>query len=430
MAVPSRGVTGGPGDRKTPPRAFIVTIGDELTKGEIADTNAAFIADRLSGRGIAVAAILSLPDDPAVSARMIERLLKEDGIFIFSGGLGGTRDDVTRTIVGDVLGKRFFIDTEGERRLESWYRQRGRPFLESDRAQAACPEGGVLLDNPVGLAFGFHVKTGPGGGRHVFALPGVPREMKAMFDSGVLPALDAEGLRAEKRVETLLFAGIGEYVLDREIASIIDRYRGVRWGTRSGCDTVKAVVESDGRALEPCIADIEAGLAASFVGRGDATLEEALGKLLREKGLTLSAAESCTGGYLSKTVTDVPGSSGYFLGGVVSYSNGSKTRFLDVRESTLQEHGAVSGETAREMCRGSLQRFSSDLAAAVTGIAGPEGGSEGKPVGTVFICVMGKGLEPVTEKNAFPGDRETVRQRSVNRALFMLIRYVRERYGK
>jgi nicotinamide-nucleotide amidase len=204
----------------------------------------------------------------------------------------------------------------------------------------------------------------------------------------------------------------------------------VRWGTRSGYDVVKVVVESDGGELAPCIGDIERELAASFIGRGNARLEEALGKLLLEKRLTLSAAESCTAGYLAKTVTDIPGSSAYFLGGVVSYSNESKIRLLGVRDETLKAHGAVSGETALEMCRGSLQRFSSDVAVSITGIAGPDGGSEEKPVGTVFICAGGKDSEPVTEKNAFLGDRYSVRRRSVNRALFMLIRYVQGRYGK
>jgi nicotinamide-nucleotide amidase len=427
MTDPSRKDTKGHAGVDGSPEAFIVTIGDELTKGEIPDTNAAFIADRLSERGVPVAAILSLPDDYKGAVRMIERLLRDDGIYVFTGGLGGTRDDITRRIVSRVLGKEFFTDADRERRLESWYGERGRPFLESDRAQAACPEGGVLLDNPVGLAFGFYVRAGPGGGRHVFALPGVPREMKAMFDAAVLPVLENEGFRRPKSVETLLFAGIPEYVLDREIAAIVSRHDGVRWGTRSGYDTVRVVVESDGGGLAPCLDDIEKSLGASFVARGNASLEGALGKLLRERGLTLSAAESCTAGYLSKAVTDIPGSSAYFLGGVVSYSDEAKIRFLGVREETLRAHGAVSGETAEEMCRGSRERFSSDLAVSITGVAGPGGGSREKPVGTVYLCVLGSGFEPAIEKNAFLGDRESVRQRSVNRALFMLIRYVQGR---
>jgi nicotinamide-nucleotide amidase len=400
--------------------AFIVTIGDELTKGEILDSNASYIAERLTAKGVAVSAVLTLPDDYRISARLIRRVLKDPGIYVFTGGLGGTRDDITRRIIGKVLKKTLRVDEGKAGALKEWYTSRKRPFRRADLMQASAPEGGTLLANPVGLAYGFYIEDG---GREVFSLPGVPREMKAMFEQEVLPKLEGGGFFADRTRETLTFACISEYTLDREIEKIVGDFEGVHYGTRSGCDIVKVVFESEQGGIEACVSEVEKRLGRYFVARGSRPFEQVVGDLLARKGRTLSTAESCTAGFLSKVITDVPGSSGYYLGGVVAYSNAAKRGLLGLDERTLEQHGAVSGQTAEAMAKGALERFSSDIAVGITGIAGPEGGSAEKPVGTVFICVCGRGGEPVMEKNVFLGDREMIRLRAVNRALFMLLRF-------
>ena len=400
--------------------AFIVTIGDELTKGEILDSNASYIAERLTAKGVAVSAVLTLPDDYRISARLIRRVLKDPGIYVFTGGLGGTRDDITRRIIGKVLKKTLRVDEGKAGALKEWYTSRKRPFRRADLMQASAPEGGTLLENPVGLAYGFYIKDR---GREVFSLPGVPGEMKAMFEQEVLPKLEGEGFFTDRMRETLTFACISEYTLDREIEKIVGEFEGVRYGTRSGCDMVKVVFESERGGIEACVSEVEKRFGRYFVARGLRPFEQVVGDLLARKGRTLSTAESCTAGFLSKVITDVPGSSVYYLGGVVAYGNAAKRGLLGLDERTLEQHGAVSGQTAEAMAKGALERFSSDIAVGITGIAGPEGGSAEKPVGTVFICVCGRGGEPVTKKNVFLGDRQMVRLRAVNRALFMLLRF-------
>ncbi len=402
----------------------IVTIGDELIRGEILNSNAAFIASELEKRGILVSAVFMLPDDYAASLSLLGRVFDEEGIFIFTGGLGGTRDDITRRIVGSLMKKELVIDVEKERLLREWYSKKGRPFDEADSMQAAYPEGGRLLDNRVGLAYGFYIREG---NRLVFSLPGVPHEMHRMFLDEMVPILASEGvLNQHFRSAILGFIDIAEYTLDRMIHEIVSRYAGVRYGTRASNGIVRVKFESHSNDLDRCVQEVEEQIHEHCFGRGDRSLEQVTGAMLAEKKLTLSAAESCTGGLLSKRITDIPGSSSYFLGSIVSYSNEAKERILGVSPGTITAHGAVSREAAVEMALQAQQRFSSDVALSITGIAGPGGGTEPKPVGTVFICLCAVGSAPQVTQDEFRGDREAIRIRSVNRALSMLFLFLRE----
>jgi nicotinamide-nucleotide amidase len=403
----------------------IINIGGEIVRGEILNSNAQYIADALSGRGLFIEAIITLPDDYEHAVASIAKTADKPGIYIFTGGLGGTGDDLTRTIVSEVLNKKLCIDERGKRVLEQWYKKRGRSLRRADLMQASYPEGGALLENRYGLAYGFRIEDR---GRMIFCLPGVPKEMRWMFDNEVLPVLDDAGVFDRKYVSELLtFAGIGEYTLDRRVAAIVSRYDGVRYGTRAGYGITRVVLESRGKEIDPCISEISLKLAKYFISRGGKRLEEVVGTIMLKQGRTLAVAESCTAGYVAKVVTDVPGSSRYFLGGVVAYSNEAKQHLLGVSQETLREQGAVSEETAVEMAEGAIKMFGSEIAISVTGIAGPGGGSPNKPVGTVFICVLEKENRPNVSKYLFSGEREIVRYRSVVNALFMLYTLLRDR---
>jgi len=404
-------------------QAQIITIGHELLRGEIVDTNAAYLAHELRKLGFTVSSIHTLPDDKTTASNLLERLLPEQGIIMCTGGLGGTRDDITRQMISAVLRRRLVVDEAGEEHLRRWYVSKGRRFDETDRMQAAFPEGGMLLPNEAGLAFGFYVRDGQ---RHIFALPGVPGEMKSMFTRSVLPQLDKTDLVPKAQsYEVLNFIDISEYTLDRIVDEIIGNYTGIEYGTRSSDGLIRVRLESVEEGLEDCLVAIENRLGENVLCRGERNLEDVVGELLREKGRTLSVAESCSGGLLSKLITDVPGSSDYFMGGVVSYGNEIKKTMLGVEGKTLAKYGAVSENTAREMAVGVMKRFCSDTALGITGIAGPGGGSPNKPVGTVCICLAARDGTVQVETNRYLGDRKTVRMRSANKALSMLFRYLK-----
>jgi nicotinamide-nucleotide amidase len=396
----------------------IISIGQELTQGEILNTNAFYISRELTWRGVEVTSILSVPDDYEQASAGIRKILEESGIYIFTGGLGGTRDDITRSIVSRVLNKKLFIDDEKKGKLAEWYRERGKRFGSADLMQASYPEGGHLLENRHGLAYGFWVKDGK---RIVFSLPGVPAEMEWMFDNEVIPILEKESVfDSSYRSEILTFAGIPEYVLDKEVQKIVTCHNGLRYGTRAGYGITRVKVESRGVDIYPCIEEMKKTLKKHFISAGEIRLEEIVGSLMVKSNILLSVAESCTAGYLAKVITDIPGSSRYFMGGVVVYSNEVKKGILEVSEKTLKQYGAVSSPTAIEMARGVQNLFGTDISLSVTGVAGPDGGTDQKPVGTVYICGYAKGEEPCIERYLFSGDREIIRHRSVIQALFLL----------
>lgn len=405
-------------------QAYIVSIGDELIKGEINNSNAMYISRELVKRGIYTSSIVTLPDSYEIAFKSIKGILTERGIYIITGGLGATNDDITRKIISGVLGKPLCIDNSKVKLLKQVYEKKKRRFQRSDMMQASYPEGGNLLENDVGLAYGFYLRDDE---HYIFSLPGVPKEMKSMFYNQVLPLLKRQGLFHSKyKYEILTFSGIPEYTLDHKLEEIVSKYNNIQYGTRASYGLIKVRIESTKAEIEPCILEIINKLNDYFICRDELKLESVIGNLLLQHGLTLAVAESCTAGFLSKVITDVPGSSRYYLGGVVAYSNAIKKNILNVSVETLDAYGSVSGETALEMARGVKEKLQSDIALSITGIAGPEGGTEEKAVGTVYICFYRNGRSFKVEKNEFSGDREMVRLRSVNKSLFMLYQFLKE----
>ena len=403
--------------------AYLINVGDELIKGEICNTNASYIAQELTNIGINVSYILTLPDDLKISKKIIESNINEKGIYIFTGGLGGTRDDLTRKIIEESIGVPFIVSSDKEKILETWYKEKHREFTDADRSQALYPKGGRILNNNLGLAYGFYIENK---GRHIFSLPGVPSEMKDMFENEVIPIVKEKRLfDSSYNVEFLKFSDIPEYTLDREISRIMENHPNINYGTRANNGIIRVRLDSKLENLDKCIGEIKDRLSDYLICVGNYSLEEIAGRLLMDKGLKIGFAESCTGGYLSKIITNVSGSSQYFVGGVISYSNSVKMDLLGVRSDTLKKYGAVSKQTAEEMAIGIKDKLDTDIGISTTGIAGPTGGTIDKPVGTVYIGWAIKGGKYGAIENHFKGDRETVRIRTVYKALTYLIKMLR-----
>lgn len=375
-------------------RAAILSTGDELTTGRIADTNAQWIADRLFELGIDVVCVLVVGDVPERLEWAWRQGLERADVVISTGGIGPTADDLTTETVARVLGVELVLDAESASAMRRFFAARGvDPMPENNLKQAMVPAGAVVVPNPLGTAPGYRVTRGE---KHLVVLPGVPREMKAMVDGSVIPWLRSQRADDVFLARTFQTFGISESALDALLAGLVDPGEG-RLSFRASFPEISVRLVVHGRP-----ADAEARLAAVgerlrarlgeyCYGEGALTMEEAVGRALREHALTLAVAESCTGGLIAHRVTNVPGSSAYFLGGIGAYANSAKTALLGVPAEVLGAHGAVSEETARAMAEGARRAFGAALAIATTGIAGPEGGTPEKPVGLVCFALAAPG---------------------------------------
>lgn len=408
--------------------AEVVSVGSELLLGEITDTNATFVCERLAAIGVSVFRRTTVGDNLARVTQAIGEALARSDAVIIMGGLGPTEDDLTREAIAQALGLELVVDDNVREDLAEFYRVRGMAMSEVSLRQAMVPRGGVGLRNPRGSAGGVWVESE---GKAVAAVPGVPAEMRTMMEEQVLPRL------AEK-------AGEGRVILSREVhlcgipesraaETVADLMRAsnptVAPLASGGRVTLRITAETDSRErAESMVAETEERIRAllgEFIyGTDEETLESVIGGRLRVARATVAVAESCTGGWLGKRFTDTPGSSGYFLGGIVAYSDQAKADLLRVSAQTLQHYGAVSPETADEMARGVRSLFSSTYALATTGIAGPGGATADKPVGLVYIALARDEDTQVVE-HRFTGYREDVRWRTTQRALEMLWRRVR-----
>ncbi|HEV2129465.1 MAG TPA: competence/damage-inducible protein A [Longimicrobiaceae bacterium] len=412
-------------------RAAILAIGDEIVGGLTVDTNSSFIAERLRATGVEPVAGFSAPDDEKAIERAFERALEEAEVAIATGGLGPTADDLTTACVARLSGRELRLDEESLRAIEERFRSIGREMTANNRKQALFPEGSTILPNPIGTAPGFICPVERGGRtRYIVCMPGVPREMRRMVDEQVLPWLAERG--PEERFASRIFStfGLGESQLDELLAGMIEAHEA-RVAFRAAFPRLQARLTVSGSPDE----DLEARLDALEVrvrerlghylyAIGDEGMEETLGRLLREHGLTLAVAESCTGGLIGHRITDVPGSSAYFLLDVVSYANEAKEALLGVQAATLAKHGAVSVQTAEEMAAGVRQAVGADLGLATTGIAGPGGSTPDKPVGTVCVALAWE--HGVWSKRYQLGDRgrEWVKMWTAQIALDRVRRYL------
>ena len=395
------------------PAAEVITIGDELLRGEIVDSNKSFLSERLLGLDIETRWHASVLDDPNDMIDAFRRAAERSHFVLVSGGLGPTRDDLTARVLGEAFGRKLVLDDEALATIRAFFRAVGREMTENNASQAWFPEGAEILPNPIGTAPGFMLVESD---TCFFCMPGVPRELYRMVDEQVLPRIAARrGGGRVVRSALLRTFGMGESTLDAELAGIATT-GDVSLGFRTAFpdNYLRPVARADtAEAAEAALAavcsEIRERLGALVYGEGDETLDGVVARLLREQGKTVAVAESCTGGLIAERFTAAPGASEYFLGGIIAYANPIKTSLLGVAEELIAEWGAVSEPVARAMAEGVRARFGADYAIATTGISGPGGGSEAKPVGTVHVAFAEAGRTHC-EHFVFPLDRTRHRQ--------------------
>ena len=408
----------------------LVTIGDELLLGFTIDTNGAFIAQKLAEQGIAVARRTAVGDTTEVIASAVREALDRTGAVITTGGLGPTSDDVTRDAIAIVFGRPLRVDEAHlEWMRERWRKRFGRDMPESNRRQAMMPEGARKLDNKHGSAPGVFIEDDRG--RWVVMLPGVPRELRGMTEDTLLPLLQQRGVGVGGEVirsRTLRTTGVAESLLaDRIDGSVAlretkDQLSLAYLPGMDGVDLRMTVSASSSAAADKVLETIAASLRAvvgdSIYGEGGDDLARILLDVCRARNLKLAVAESCTGGLLGARLTAIPGSSDVFVGGVIAYSNDVKLRELGVSQRALEEYGAVSEQVVREMAVGARMKFGVDLALAITGVAGPDGGTQEKPVGLVWVCGALGGRDRVESRKIQSwGDRQEIRYRAAQAAM-------------
>ncbi|MFQ5699558.1 MAG: competence/damage-inducible protein A [Myxococcota bacterium] len=374
----------------TPPHAWVLTIGDELLRGEIVDSNKAFLCERLLDLQIEVRRQVSVADDAEELGALLREAAASARVVVVSGGLGPTRDDITASVVAHSFGRPLVRDEASLEQIRRFFARFGREMTPNNAKQADFPEGAEVLPNPHGTAPGFLLETGD---CCLACLPGVPGELYAMMQDQVVPRL-ASRVAAGSFVHSALLRtfGLGESTLDRRLDDLARGEGAIRLGFRTqfpdNCVRVVARAptrEEARRRVAEVVREIRQRLGPLVLGEGEGGLEAIVGELLREQKRTLALAESCTGGLIASRLTDVPGSSEYLLEAAVTYSNRAKIDRLGVSAPDLERHGAVSEPIARQMAAGARQRSGASLALAVTGIAGPGGGSADKPVGTLYL---------------------------------------------
>lgn len=412
----------------------LINTGSELMLGRVLNTHQQWLCRRLADLGYVVARQVAVADTGQDIEQAVREALARADLVITTGGLGPTSDDITRDLVAQLLGKKLHEDAAALANIERFFAFRKRPMPASTRVQAQVPEDAIVLQNAHGTAPGLAMAVKPnsfragGQGSWLVMLPGPPRELRPMFSEQVVPLLQRELPLADQFVcRTIRTTGIGESVVQEKINAPLAPLvaQGLDVGYCAHVGQVDVRLSARGAAATSLVqegeASVRALLAKQVFGEQDELLEAVLVRLLTERGQTLAIAESCTGGGIANRITNVPGASAVLLASLVTYSNVAKEKFLGVQPATLAEHGAVSEATAREMAEGARRETGADFALSVTGIAGPSGGSEAKPVGTVFVGLASE-RPTIVVKQFNPYDRETFKQATVNQALEMLRR--------
>jgi nicotinamide-nucleotide amidase len=412
-------------------RAAFLAIGDEIVGGLTTDTNSGWLAGELRAVGVEPAAGFSVPDDEDAILRAFRQALDETDVVVSTGGLGPTADDLTMACIARLVGREMVLDEPSLALVEERFRARGLEMPPNNRKQAYFPAGATIVPNPTGTAPGAIVAVEHGGRpRWIVALPGVPRETYRMVAETVVPW--AASLNPGRRFASRTFStfGLTESKLDELLAGAVSPGEA-RLAFRAAFPRIQARVtvsgapdDDLGARLDDLEARVRDRLGPYVYALGDEGMEETVGRLLAARGLTLALAESCTGGRIGDRVTDVPGSSAYFLLGVATYSNEAKTAVLGVRPETIEDHGAVSTETATEMAEGVRRLAGADLGLATTGVAGPGGGTEEKPVGTVCIALAWEGGSWSRRYDLGPRGRDWVKGMTAQVALDRLRRHL------
>ena len=409
--------------------AEIIAVGSELLTPERSDTNSLWLTSQLDSVGVEVKLKTIVGDDPARLRESFADAFKRSDIVISTGGLGPTEDDVTRQAAADAIDRELIYQTHIEQHLRERFRQWGREMPEINKRQAFLIDGAEELPNANGSAPGQMIELD---GRLLVLLPGPPRELKPIFTERVMPRIAGRSGGVSVRRRMLRVSGMGESAVDEIIAPVYSRFPDVATTilfNRSEIQVHFTARNSDADAAQQAVDRVAEEVAealgpAVFSVNGD-EIEVVVGNLLTAAGRTLATAESCTGGVLAARLTDIPGSSAYFVEGFVTYANSAKICELGVPDEMIASNGAVSAPVAEAMARGIRKRAGTDIGIGITGIAGPDGGTDDKPVGTVFICVYDEN-GPFTRRFSLPGDRELVRWRSSHAALDMLRRRAAE----
>jgi len=410
-----------------PLAASIVAIGSEMLGPLRQDTNSLWLSARLEEVGIPIVRKSIVGDDPALVAAELGVAARTARYVFTTGGRGPTADDVTVAAVASWLGARLERNEAFVVRMRERFARRGFVMPACNEKQADFIVGARVLENPRGTAPGFWAERD---GVEVVVLPGVPSEMKEIMEGTVLPELKARTAGVVGRRRVLRIAGMGESAVEELVAPVYAKWKDDPVTILASPGEVQLHLAVRGRPdeaeerLAALEADFRAALGSRIFGEDGEDLARVVGRLLRESGRTVAFAESCTGGMVASLVTDVPGSSVYFLGGVVTYANDAKENILDVDPEVLRRFGAVSEETARAMARGVRDRFGADVGLSVTGIAGPDGGTPEKPVGTVHFGLSARSGTELAKKRLFVGDRAVVRRAASIQALELLRRFL------
>lgn len=407
----------------------IITIGDEILIGQIVDTNSAWMAQQLNEIGLRVKQITSVSDDKEHIIKALDEAKSRVDIILITGGLGPTKDDITKHTLAEYFHSELVLNEEALANVERIFAKYHRPVTEINRKQAELPSNCIPIQNPQGTAPAMHFIDN---GKHFFSMPGVPFEMKAIMEETVVPFLKSNFIGNTVVHENIITVGIGESFLATEIEDIEDSLPShikLAYLPKLGQVRLRlsAHYESDydHQELLSYKKKIVERVQKHVVAEEDISFEEAILNILIKNNKTVSTAESCTGGYIGHLFTSIPGSSRAYEGGAVSYSYDLKKSMLGVQQNTLDKYGAVSQETVEEMARGAIMHFNTDYSIACSGIAGPGGGTEEKPVGTTWVAVATKD-KVFSKKYQFSNLRMQNIERTAVQALYMLFRTITE----
>ncbi len=404
----------------------VINTGTELLLGQVVNTHVAYLGEELLPLGLRIERQTCIPDGDPIAEMLAEAFPRAD-VLIVTGGLGPTSDDVTREVIAEMLGMEMELREDLVDQIRRMFRRFGREMPETNQRQAMVPIGSSVLENPNGTAPGLYFPAIEGKNPHIFVLPGPPRELKPMFQDFVKPCL-AEMVGAETgnvpTYRNFRIIGVGESHIAEVIEEPLRQLENVEIGYCARLGEVDIRVIAKPPVLDQAEQLVRAHFADELINCDGSTLEETLVKLLAEKGQWLATAESCTGGFIAHTITNVSGSSGVFRQGYVTYANEAKMELLGVPEAMLAEHGAVSEPVARAMAEGCLERSKVDHAISVTGIAGPTGGTDEKPVGTVYIGQASKNGETWVKHHRVVADRMSFKERVTRLAMELVRRRV------
>ena len=410
----------------------LISVGTELLLGNIVNTNTQFLAEKCALLGLTMYHQVTVGDNHDRLAEVIRTALKRSDVIILTGGLGPTEDDLTKEVCAEVMGFPLVEDTHTHERIEEYFRNNiYKAIPDNNWKQAIVPAGCIVLDNDNGTAPGLILEKY---GKSAILLPGPPNELYPLFMNQVYPYL--QKLQPEViRSQMVKICGVGEGQEEDKILDLIDKQQNPTIATYAKTGevhirvTAKAATEEDAKKLvKPVVKEIKNRFGDYvYSTKEEETLEQAVVRLLKKYELTVTTAESCTGGLLAGRIINVPGASEVYNEGFITYSNKAKRKYLDVSKSTLKKYGAVSEQTAREMATGGVFATDSDACVAVTGLAGPDGGSEEKPVGLVYIATYMKDKVNV-QKYQFKGNRAKIREQAVVKGLDLLRRSILDNY--